>query len=297
MAKENVVRGAYLSMVGSGNSVKAKVGGWSQADQGYMDSLEGRGDIRNFTKKSRKRLMNLMGTIDVPENGAVFLTLTYPAEFPSAREAKKHLNVFQQVIRRNFPQASGIWRLEFQKRGAPHFHMIMFNLPFWHKEAVAATWERIIGSAAFTRIEHVRSKRGCFTYLSKYVAKVDDTVDLTTLHNSTHESVGRFWGVHNRDELPLHDVETMMLFDDDWERLMFFWKGTVENCAHHAEYLADWPFDLGFECFVTNANDLVLHIVSVADQLGAKVTCTTTLEGKRNIRHWSVKFAPCAALR
>ena len=168
-----------------------------------------RGVIKDFSRKSRKRLMDYMATLNVPAKGMTMITLTYPREYPSPSIAKAHLDAFLKRIKRQFPDAAGFWRLEFQKRGAPHFHLLMVNLPYWDKSEVAAAWGDVIHvDFVVTRIEHIRSKRGCYWYMSKYVCKSDDTVDLTTGHNSPLP-VGRVWGVHNKAKLDFHAINTL----------------------------------------------------------------------------------------
>lgn len=52
------------------------------------------------------------------------MTLTYGANYPlSGRIAKKHLNHFLINAKRNFGTFEHIWVLEFQERGAVHFHI------------------------------------------------------------------------------------------------------------------------------------------------------------------------------
>jgi hypothetical protein len=143
---------------------------------------------------------------------AIFLTLTYPESYPDPKQAKNDLRAFMERIRRRWPESSGIWRLEFQKRGAPHFHVVLFGirwLPFrWAK----AWWADIIAehvgeTLPFVRVESIRSRRRLMNYVSKYVAKADDPERSDAFFNNgayLHAgSVGRWWGVFNRHYLPM----------------------------------------------------------------------------------------------
>lgn len=175
-----------------------------------------RGRVNKFSRASRLRLLRLFSTLGVdhaPRAGASFLTLTYPSEFPSPAVAKNHLRAFLERIRRHFPAASAVWRLEFQRRGAPHFHLVVFGLPFIPKRAIQRVWGSIIGYAkVFTRIELIRDRRKLMGYASKYLAKSDGGFNIDAylhgdkfIHPQTGEitgSVGRWWGVHNRPGLP-----------------------------------------------------------------------------------------------
>ena len=209
-----------------------------------------RSSVNGFSSAARRRLLVMFSKMDwQPGTLAVFMTLTYPAEFPSPREAKKHLRALMERYRRAFPESSAIWRLEFQARGAPHFHLVWFGLPFIPKETVQKLWGEVIAYAKpFTRVEAIRSRRKLISYVGKYVAKVDarSTASAASpdanagllpddasapgatgasggfnlraylhalpdgsfsfVHPQTGElcgSVGRWWGVHNKEKLPM----------------------------------------------------------------------------------------------
>jgi hypothetical protein len=196
-----------------------------------------RGDVLTFSRQSRLRLLRKIARVNADK--AVFVTLTYPARFPSDQRAKEHLRAFLEKIRRRYPMAAAYWRIEPQKRGAPHFHLLFFNLPFVPFSTLRQWWAHTI--AAFVdehlprvRIERVRSQNGVMYYAAKYCAKVDDgggvNLSLSTAHICTllmmtapGSSVwsrafashmygvlvaslrtGRVWGVFNRDAVPYH---------------------------------------------------------------------------------------------
>jgi len=94
---------------------------------------------------------------------------------------------------------SAVWRLEFQERGAPHFHILLFGLPFVPKGLIQKWWGEVIGcDRPFTRIEAVRSWRGVLGYAAKYMAKVAGGLDYVAYLSA----VGRLWGVWCRAMLP-----------------------------------------------------------------------------------------------
>lgn len=187
-----------------------------------------RGKVTLFTNSSRFRLLQKMATVKGKGLRSVFLTLTYGQEFPSPRDAKRHLDNFLKRIRRHYANVSGYWRFEFQKRGAPHFHLLLFNLPFVPKDVIKRWWGKVVGVQfwdtsskkaipPFTRIEFLKSHTHASRYVAKYVAKVHgancgfnvgayltDTGEF--IHPQTGivgESIGRWWGVFNADCLPL----------------------------------------------------------------------------------------------
>ena len=200
-----------------------------------------RGCVSDFSPQSRARLFDLFHALDVKKK-PVFLTLTYGEDYPDARTAKNHLRAFLERIRRLVSRngTSAIWRMEFQERGAPHFHIVFFDLPFIKKENIQAMWGEIIGQdAPFTRIELIRRWNGLMFYVSKYVAKVDDGgeggsilrdfhadklltdeekelvlsgfISPTYLHayrKKYGDAIGRVWGTFNKQFLPFAEKIT-----------------------------------------------------------------------------------------
>jgi hypothetical protein len=184
-----------------------------------------RGKIMDFTRKSRQRMQRKLCLIDEGRAGLpAFITLTYPEEYSAEWEVwKKHLNAFSHALVRKWPEVWGVWRLEFQQRGAPHYHFLLWDGPVVkmrevihmntgklmcvpipgdedHRnqqvfEWMSNTWFRVVKSGdpkhllAGTRCEQVMTWGGVVHYASKYLAKLPDgefcPVDFT----------GRFWGV------------------------------------------------------------------------------------------------------
>ena len=122
----------------------------------------------------------------------VFITLTYPQTFPcDGKETKAHLNVFLQYLRRK--KIKYTWVLEFQSRGAPHYHIIASD--FIPKDELADRWYNIVGSGdekhlkAGTGIDRIKSKGQLYGYLSNYIKKIEQKTP-----PEGFENVGRFWG-------------------------------------------------------------------------------------------------------
>lgn len=166
----------------------------------------GRGDIVAFSNGAAGRMRRYLSSCDAMYRNMV--TLTYPAGYPlDGRTCKDHLRRFIQESRRFLFGRSAtakqvlnlgfsvFWFLEFQERGAPHFHLFgTHDLP---KEWVSHTWWRIVGSDdirhlhAGTRIERLRGGRsGSVAYAVKYAVKLAQKVVPEWFRN-----VGRFWGV------------------------------------------------------------------------------------------------------
>lgn len=170
------------------------------------DNLSTRGAIRGFSPRAGARMRRYLRTC-VAEY-TVLLTLTYPFDYPTTGvTAKRHLDAFIKcAVRQHSKDAASVkkfsafWFLEFQARGAPHFHV--FLTCRLEKDWVSDTWYRVVGSedrrhlAAGARIESLRSGRyGTCAYASKYAAKAEQKEIPPNFVN-----VGRFWGVYGQRE-------------------------------------------------------------------------------------------------
>ncbi len=178
-----------------------------------------RGIIRTFSRASRRRLMRFMARLKVRKIRATFLTLTF-TEKVSHEEAKKVFKRFAMRLRRNFENASAVWRLEYQtKRGAIHFHLLCFNLPYWKQSEVQKTWEECTNEKrSIVDIRLIHGARSIMAYVSKYIAKVDEKTttsldDGSYQHEGREPALARFWGWINKECLPLGQKLTGILTD------------------------------------------------------------------------------------
>lgn len=179
---------------GSLVSFKREVRGW------VRPSAE-RGCVHGFSARSRARMLQLLAMLR-RDALPLFVTLTYPAVWSGdARQWKRNLHAFAEWLRRwSNGRASAVWKLELQDRMAPHFHLLVYGIPFVPYRLLAQVWYRIVGSGdvkhllAGTSVEAIRSHRGVMSYASKrYMGKEWDSA----------LALGRCWGVLNRSALPL----------------------------------------------------------------------------------------------
>lgn len=195
-----------------------------------------RGLVTGFSSGSRRRLIRKLARLDIKT--AKFLTLTYPLDYPHPQQAKNHHRALLERIRRRWPQASAIWRLEFQQRGAPHFHYLFFNLPWLPFKVLRRWWAEIIdhdqSEPLFVRIEAVKSKRGVMYYASKYMSKTDGDADggSALFNYVTYLHAGRVWGIFNKAFIPFAELVkaaikqvTPVAFDEIKVFLAKFWSG------------------------------------------------------------------------
>lgn len=90
--------------------------------------------VLEFSRKSRARMIEAFANLDYapmtadPLSVPGMVTLTYPGDWltvaPSGAAVKRHLRAFGERFARAFGRRLvGLWKLEFQERGAPHFHL------------------------------------------------------------------------------------------------------------------------------------------------------------------------------
>lgn len=184
-----------------------------------------RGSVTLFSRQSKKRLLNTLATIDRKEK-PLFVTATYPSEFPITAEVWKQdlENVYKRMARK-FPGVSFIWKLEPQKRGAPHFHLLVWGVSLSKMRGFFfRAWYEVVGSGdekhlhAGTEVDEVKTWRGVMAYAAKYMGKMFDKPELKQLG---WEEPGRFWGMKGRKHLPLVEVREIEGLSDNQVYEMF----------------------------------------------------------------------------
>lgn len=103
-----------------------------------------RGEVTSWTRKSRAKMAMTLAALDWSylrdaTGLPAMVTLTYPADWvtvaPTGRVVKDHL----KVLRKRWERAWGgppkcAWKLEFQRRGAPHIHIGPIDVPLGRAE-------------------------------------------------------------------------------------------------------------------------------------------------------------------
>lgn len=204
-------------------------------DTGGVVSARGqRGAVTSFSQASRKRMLETLGRIRRDAVGrALFVTLTYPGHegggWPSDPKTwKRNLRAWWARVEYRYPEASAVWRMEPQDRGAPHFHLMVFGVEFLAHEQVARDWWEICGSRgrqhleAGTQTVRITSPRQGVYYVSKYAAKVGGAQyrvciyeDGRAVGGDVVKQVGRQWGVLGRKRVPWATVRTFRVPDVD----------------------------------------------------------------------------------
>jgi hypothetical protein len=196
-----------------------------------------RGKIRELSEKSRMNLQSLayeLSAMGIKPD--IMVTLTYPGDWASVagegRAIKRHLAAFRRRIERYLKKrdvgCSALWFLEFQKRGAPHWHLIFWGEGLQDsclqalREKVARDWASIVKHPCqFERAKHRKAgtrtekmRKGHFGYVSKYASKTEQKEVPEQFQN-----VGRFWGLWNF-KMPSAESHSLKLTQAALDNLM-----------------------------------------------------------------------------
>lgn len=161
-----------------------------------------RGSVGMFTKRARARLALVATEANI--DWKALLTVTYPKEFGrNGEKVKDDLAFVLRVIKQYYIiPPNYLWVLEFQKRGAPHFHIMLDKEPLPSFRAYFAwRWADFIGKVYgdfenvldvhlhSKTLEKIRQTDGAKKYLMKYALKSNQKEV-----PKEYMSVGRFWG-------------------------------------------------------------------------------------------------------
>jgi hypothetical protein len=143
------------------------------------NKLESR-QLSNFrSKRNLKRLINSNAGIYKKKTGdfspPVFLTITFAENITDVQQANKEftnflkrLNYWVWKVKKNKLKYAGV--IEFQKRGAVHYHVVFFNLKYITQKEIADIW-----SNGFIKINKVKNIFNLGSYVCKYMSKnLDD---------------------------------------------------------------------------------------------------------------------------
>lgn len=152
-----------------------------------------RAPITELTRKSSNKMKFTLRNSLCEFQG--FITLTYPRRYPrNGKTCKKHLNTFLTHLRKDYKGIKYFWFMEFQERGAPHFHVFVSCL-VPGKTYVSPLWYRIVNSRdpahlkAGTNVVRLRTSKDVIRYATSYAKKI--TQKMTP---EDFACVGRFWG-------------------------------------------------------------------------------------------------------
>jgi hypothetical protein len=179
--------------------------------------------VKGFSRTSRRNLLRRLASINRRafksfRGRMIFVMLTYPKQYPEDPElCKRHLKALRKRLQREFEPFAAFWRLGIQKRGAWHFHLLLFVGPSVGpvselRRFISSSWYEVTGKIseghlrAGTRVEAVRKWKQATSYVERYLAKPEEFPEgLQT---------GRIWGVWNEELLPVRWETTKVSLRD-----------------------------------------------------------------------------------
>jgi hypothetical protein len=168
--------------------------------------------VRGFSRTSRRNLLRRLASINrsafkTLSGRMIFVTLTYPHEYPEDPEVcKNHLKALRKRLQRKCEDFAAFWRLGIQRRGAWHFHLLLFVGPSIGpigelRRFISTSWYEVTGKISEghlrtgTHVEAVKRWKEATSYVERYMAKPEEFPQgLQT---------GRIWGIWNEELLPV----------------------------------------------------------------------------------------------
>src|SRR5690606_1419342 len=120
------------------------------------------------------------------------VTLTYPRHWPTdPRSWKKHLDAWRKRMQRAWGRLPAVWKLEPQRRGAPHFHLLVVVPASWTATLYASgTLERKGRRITCWRGESLRRFRQWCSISWASVVRGKEKPEPTTTDEANHVKVG-----------------------------------------------------------------------------------------------------------
>jgi len=217
--------------------------------------------ITKFSDSSRRNLRARFLSTDFSAmigRGSVIgmVTLTYPGDWEIVASSRQHVQAHFTALMRKFERDFGyhlafMWKLEFQRRGAPHYHILM-ALPDQKSKSgqtfhrwLAESWAGIVNHPNFDQYANhflagigidvygngvntldLRKAASYFCAHSLYKGKKEYQHEVPALWQQPGKSVGRFWAFSH--DLPKVTVE-VKISDEEQVQL-----ARILRRCHHA---------------------------------------------------------------
>lgn len=179
--------------------------------------------ITEWSRRSRARMVRAMAEIDFDTwEGGTFamVTLTLPGDWLAVAPKGRDMKAALERLRVRYQRATGCrwqvaWKMEFQARGAPHFHLLMKPPALVAGEAfeqwLSRAWADCVGAegdeyarhlAAGTNVDYgyrTTDPKRVAVYFLKHSSKAQDSKEyqhvVPAAWRSPGAGPGRFWGV------------------------------------------------------------------------------------------------------
>lgn len=129
------------------------------------DKQINRGKVFSRAKRDVRRLINA----NIGEFSK-FITLTFRENMTDIKKANYEWKKFKQRLETKIGyKLQYLAVIEFQKRGAIHYHCVMFNLPYIKNKDLSSIWGN-----GFVKINNIDKVDNVGAYVCKYMTKTDD---------------------------------------------------------------------------------------------------------------------------
>lgn len=130
------------------------------------NQLENRRRVANRARREVRRIVNA-NEDNNDGNSLKFVTFTFAENITDFRIANYEWKKFRQRLERKLLiKLKYLTVIEFQKRGAIHYHCIFFNIPFINNKDLAAIWGQ-----GFIKINKLKEIDNVGAYVCKYIGK------------------------------------------------------------------------------------------------------------------------------
>lgn len=127
--------------------------------------------VQQRAKRDLKRIINSNAGQWADGNGEIyspkFLTLTFKENVTDVKSANKDFDLFKRRLNRYLGyRIKYLVVVEFQKRGAVHYHVVIFNIRYIPVNELAKIW-----SNGFIKLNKIEEVDNIGAYVSKYMGK------------------------------------------------------------------------------------------------------------------------------
>jgi hypothetical protein len=241
-----------------------------------------KGDITQFSRKSRLRLLRLFNRLQLVCLGdPIFITLTARPEcfevrrnwLPEDYRDVPHNYIFRKeflpMLKEFIPEPAYIWKMEPHKSGQAHYHLMVWS---WKKSRklgsqyyarkIRRLWRNCIDDHSRSaelyscKIKKINSEKAAFNYMSEYIMKEEP--------QNTANFPGRRWG--RSKNLPISPIVETAIPLSSYERIRDFCielikkrKSNSEDYIQHILEGGDW--------FIWLDQDVITDILRKAGQI------------------------------
>lgn len=172
--KKVYVCGSYLEIVENKTSFFSRQVSSKKNTSSLMSSLVSQKAKEEHAKfnslvRTKRKIRQLVRTN--LKSSALFLTLTTRENITDYVRSANQFRRFMQHLKRNGYYYPYMATREKQKRGAIHYHVILFNVSFIPYEILSYWSEKFKGNVDFSSVKKTRNVLEVVSYLLKYITK------------------------------------------------------------------------------------------------------------------------------